>query len=81
MTTAAVPRRVHGRPATTVDIAGTAWPLYKLEALAVGLVALLLVLTVTQVLQTAVLTAAGAATAVWWVRRVMLTGRPTNPTS
>ncbi len=57
----------------TVDIAGTAWPLYKLEAIAAGLLVFLLILTLTQVLQTAVLTAAGAAVVVWWTRRVMLT--------
>ncbi|MCA1006808.1 hypothetical protein LCL87_13870 [Rhodococcus hoagii] len=80
MTTAALPRRAHGRPGVTVDLAGTAWPLYKLEALAAGLVIFLLVLTVTQVLQTAVLTAAGVAVVVWWGRRIMLAKRPTLPT-
>ncbi|WP_305091667.1 hypothetical protein [Prescottella sp. R16] len=59
----------------TVDIAGTAWPLYKLEAIASALAVFVLVLTVGQVLQTAVLTAAGTAVAVWWVRRAMLTRR------
>ncbi len=37
MTTAALPRRSRGRSGATVDLAGTAWPLYKLEALAAGL--------------------------------------------
>ncbi|WP_137723829.1 hypothetical protein [Prescottella subtropica] len=60
---------------TTVDIAGTAWPLYKLEAVASALVVFVLALAVTQVLQTAVLTAAAVAVAVWWVRRVVLTRR------
>jgi hypothetical protein len=80
MTTAALPRRVHGRPRVTVDLAGTAWPLYKLEALAAGLVVFLLVLVVTQVLQTAVLTAAGMAVVVWWARRVLLGRQSTLPT-
>jgi len=65
------PVRTHA----TVDIAGTAWPLYKLEAIAAGLVVFLLVLTVTQTLQPAVLTAAGAAVVVWWTRRIVLTQR------
>lgn len=80
MTTAALPRRVHGRPRVTVDLAGTAWPLYKLEALAAGLVVFLLVLVVTQVLQTAVLTAAGMTVVVWWARRVLLGRQSTLPT-
>lgn len=76
--TAALHGHARGRthPAVdTVDIAGTAWPVYKLEAIAAGLLVFLLILTVTQVLQTAVLTAAGAAVVVWWTRRVMLTHR------
>jgi len=52
-----------------IDIAGTAWPLYKLEAVAVGLIALLVLFLVTGTAQTAVLTAAAAATVVWWARR------------
>ncbi|RVW09018.1 hypothetical protein EGT67_12700 [Prescottella agglutinans] len=72
--------RMHAS-AETVDIAGTAWPLYKLEAIAAALAIFVLVLAVTQVLQTAVLTAAGAAVVVWWVRRVMLTHRSTPPTN
>ena len=80
MTTAAVPRRAHGRTVATVDIAGTAWPLYKLEAIATALLTFLLVLTVTLTLQTAVLTAAGTAVVVWWVRRALLTWRPPEST-
>lgn len=79
MTTAAVPRRVQNRSAATVDIAGTAWPLYKLEAIAAGLLAFLLVLMVTHTLQTAVLTAAGTAVVVWWARRALLALRTTQP--
>ncbi|MGV9823699.1 hypothetical protein [Nocardia xishanensis] len=50
---------------TTVDIAGTAWPVYKLEALAAGLVAGVLLLFVTGAPQVAVL-AAAAITAMRW---------------
>ncbi|GAB2654526.1 hypothetical protein ABI214_24830 [Prescottella soli] len=65
------PRRAH----VTVDIAGTAWPVYKLEAIAAGVLVFLLILAVTQVLQTAVLTAAGTAVVVWWTRRAALAHR------
>ena len=79
MTTAALPRRSRGRSGATVDLAGTAWPLYKLEALAAGLLVFVLVLAVTQVLQPAVLTAAGVAVVVWWGRRAMLARLSTTP--
>lgn len=79
MTTAALPRRSRGRSGATVDLAGTAWPLYKLEALAAGLLVFVLVLAVTQVLQPAVLTAAGVTVIVWWGRRVMLARQSTTP--
>lgn len=52
-----------------VDIAGTIWPLYKLEALAMGVLTLLVVLVVTASAQSAVLGAAAVTVAVWWVRR------------
>ncbi|PTR32227.1 hypothetical protein C8K36_1011279 [Rhodococcus sp. OK519] len=79
--TAALPRHTrvaHAR--TTVDLAGTAWPLYKIEALAAGAVAFLLVLLVTQALQPAVLIAAGVAVVVWWARRLVLAHRAAPPT-
>ncbi|WP_064078029.1 hypothetical protein [Prescottella equi] len=79
MTTAALPRRSRGRSGATVDLAGTAWPLYKLEALAAGLLVFVLVLAVTQVLQPAVLTAAGVAVVVWWGRRAILARQSTTP--
>ncbi|MFD4293968.1 hypothetical protein ACFWPA_11865 [Rhodococcus sp. NPDC058505] len=56
-------------PGDTLDIAGTAWPLYKLEALVVGVLVFLTVLIVVQALQPAVLVAAGATVVVWWARR------------
>ncbi|QBJ94832.1 hypothetical protein ERC79_01765 [Rhodococcus sp. ABRD24] len=75
MTTTAAHRRTAGSHAATVDIAGTAWPLHKLEAVAAWLGTFLLVLTVTQVLQIAVLTAAVVAVVVWWVRRALILRR------
>ncbi|BAH49043.1 hypothetical protein [Rhodococcus opacus] len=63
-------RDVHRSPARTVDLAGTEWPLYKLEALAVALLVFVTILVVTQTLQAAVLTAAAAAVVVWWARRL-----------
>jgi len=53
-----------------VDLAGTVWPFYKLEALVTGLLALLVLLVVTGTTQTAVLGAAAATTIVWWARRI-----------
>ncbi|MFD3509485.1 hypothetical protein [Nocardia sp. NPDC058666] len=54
-------------PTTTVDIAGTAWPLYKLEALAAALVIAALLLLVVGSAQLAVLVAATVATVRWTV--------------
>ncbi|OBG34095.1 MULTISPECIES: hypothetical protein [Mycolicibacter] len=48
-----------------VPIAGVPWPAYKLVALAIGLVTLLIVGAVTASAAAAVLTAAGVCTAVW----------------
>lgn len=67
MTTLDLPTRRATRVAG-VDIAGTEWPLYKLEALAVGFLILVALLVVTGIAQTAVLTAAAATTVTWWVR-------------
>lgn len=50
----------------TIDIAGSAWPVYKLDAVVVGLVACLLLALITGSLQLAVLAAAALGTA-WWV--------------
>ncbi|MFE7802991.1 hypothetical protein [Nocardia sp. NPDC057440] len=50
---------------STVDIAGTAWPTYKLEALAAGLVTCLILALITGSLQVAVLVAAAVAGARW----------------
>ncbi|MDV6275499.1 hypothetical protein R3Q06_18545 [Rhodococcus erythropolis] len=53
-----------------IDLAGTRWPLYKIEALAVGFVLFVVAGAVTQSMQGAVLTAATAAVITWWTRRV-----------
>lgn len=62
--------RIHDERTDGVDIAGTIWPLYKLEALAAGLLTLLVVLVVTTSTQNAVLGAAAVTVVVWWVRRI-----------
>lgn len=48
-----------------VPIAGVPWPLYKLVALAAGLLTLVVVALATGSAAPAVLTAAAVATAVW----------------
>lgn len=55
------------RPRPQVPIAGVPWPVYKLVALAAGLVALLVVGVATASAAAAVLIAAGTGTAVWLV--------------
>lgn len=57
------------RPRTqvgTVDIAGTAWPVYKVEALALGVLVFLGAIVLTTSLQVAVLTSAAATVVAWW---------------
>ncbi|WP_254900731.1 hypothetical protein [Rhodococcus sp. 1168] len=54
----------------TVDIAGTPWPVYKLEALAVGVLVFLGALALTAPLQVAVLGSAGATVLAWWSLRL-----------
>ncbi|MEV0250508.1 hypothetical protein AB0H76_28210 [Nocardia sp. NPDC050712] len=49
----------------TVDIAGSAWPVFKLEALAAGLVAGLILALVLGSLQVAVLVGAAVAAGRW----------------
>jgi len=55
---------------TAVDIAGSAWPMYKLEALALGLLICLVLALITGSLQVAVLVAAGVGTGRWVIGRV-----------
>ncbi|MFJ4657750.1 hypothetical protein ACIP5Y_41345 [Nocardia sp. NPDC088792] len=57
-------QRTRSRVAT-VDIAGTAWPVYKLEALAAALVTTLLVALIVGSVQTAVLAGATVAALRW----------------
>lgn len=54
----------------TVDIAGTPWPVYKLEALASGVLVFLGALALTAPLQVAVLGSAGATVIAWWSLRL-----------
>lgn len=54
----------------TVDIAGTLWPVYKLEALAIGVLVFLAALALATPLQVAVLGSAGATVIVWWSLRL-----------
>ncbi|MFC7447074.1 hypothetical protein [Rhodococcus daqingensis] len=63
-------RRVPRSRGASVDLAGTEWPLYKLEALAVSLLVFIALLAITQALQPAVLVAAATAVVVWWARRL-----------
>ncbi|WP_043650184.1 hypothetical protein [Nocardia thailandica] len=49
----------------TIDIAGSAWPVYKLEALAAGLIVCALLGLITCSAQLAVLAAAGVAALRW----------------
>ncbi|MFI8565038.1 hypothetical protein ACIGGF_00545 [Rhodococcus sp. NPDC078407] len=65
--------RVSRRPAAvlrSVDVAGIAWPVYKLEALALGSLVFLATLVLAGSLQAAVLTGAAAAVAAWWTLRL-----------
>ncbi|WP_306359426.1 hypothetical protein [Nocardia sp. CC227C] len=59
-------RTAHPR-AATVDIAGTAWPVYKLEALAAALATGLILALITGSLQAAVLAAAAVASIRWLI--------------
>ncbi|WP_433193397.1 hypothetical protein ACQP1G_32190 [Nocardia sp. CA-107356] len=52
------------RPAA-VEIAGSAWPMYKLEAVGLGLVVCLVLALITGSLQIAVLAAAATAAGRW----------------
>ena len=64
--------------ARTVDIAGTRWPVYKLEALALGLLACLLLLLITGSPQIAVLAAAAVGALRWTVALAMRRIRPVS---
>ncbi len=72
------PERTVARGARTVDIAGAQWPLYKLEALALGLLVGLVLGLVTGSVQVAVLVAAAVAALRWTVAAA---GRLVRPVS
>ncbi|KLO30957.1 hypothetical protein ABW16_04465 [Mycolicibacter heraklionensis] len=61
-----------------VPIAGVPWPAYKLVALGIGLVTLLIVGAITSNAAAAVLTAAGACAAVWLVLGLQHPRRPSQ---
>lgn len=61
MTTAEHLADAVNRPASTVSIAGVAWPTYKVVALLVGLLVFMVVAAVTASAGPAVLSAAGAS--------------------
>lgn len=65
MTTAGQFREAVTRPASTVSIAGVAWPTYKLVALLVGLLVFAIIALVTASAAPAVLGGAGAGTLTW----------------
>lgn len=65
MTTANEFRSTATRSDSVVLVAGVPWPMYKLVALAVGILVLAVVGIVTMSAAPAVLTAAGVATLTW----------------
>ncbi|WP_051637552.1 hypothetical protein [Rhodococcus sp. UNC363MFTsu5.1] len=67
---AATPHRSARGRGASVNLAGTDWPLYKLEALVAGLLTFVALLVITQAMQPAVLVAAAATVVVWWARRL-----------
>ncbi|CCQ16198.1 putative uncharacterized protein [Rhodococcus sp. AW25M09] len=65
--------RVSRRPAPalrTVDLAGVAWPVYKLESLALGFFVVAATLVIAGSLHAAVLAGAAVAVAAWWALRL-----------
>jgi len=65
MTTVGNFRSTAARAACDVSVAGVPWPAYKLIALLVGVLALLIVGAVTTSAAVAVLSGAGVATVTW----------------
>lgn len=72
------PSQTVGRGARKVDIAGSQWPVYKLEALALGVLAGLVLVLVTGSPQVAILTAATFATLRWTAAVVARLLRPAH---
>ena len=54
----------------SVDVAGIAWPAYKLEALGLGSLVFVAMLVVAGSLHAAVLAGAAIAAAAWWTLRL-----------
>lgn len=75
MTTAGIFHSSVTRVDAEVRIAGVPWPVYKLVALAVGFLVLLVVGVATMSAAPAVLSGAGAATVVWLVLGLAASGR------
>ncbi|WP_067668800.1 hypothetical protein [Nocardia miyunensis] len=71
-------RRIVTCGAQKVDIAGAQWPVYKLEALALGLFVALVLVLVTGSAQLAVLVAAAVAAVRWTVAIVGRLARPVS---
>ncbi|MGF0312662.1 MULTISPECIES: hypothetical protein [Nocardiaceae] len=75
--------RVSHRPTAalrSVDVAGIAWPVYKLEALALGSFVFVAMLVIAGSLHAAVLAGAAIAVAAWWTLRLTEL-HPTAPAS
>lgn len=65
--------QVSRRPAPilrTADVAGIAWPVYKLEALALGFLVFAATLVIAGSLHAAVLAGAAVAVVAWWTLRL-----------
>ena len=62
------------RHVAMLDIAGSPWPVFKLEALAAGLIVFLIALVVGASMQIAVLGGAALATSAWVVGRLRTAG-------
>ena len=65
MTTAEQMRDAVTRPASTISIAGVAWPAYKVVALLMGLLVFVVVAVATTSAAPAVLSAAGITVLAW----------------
>lgn len=70
LTATTVSPREARTPAPTVEIAGVDWPLYKLQAVVIGILAAVLVGAVTQSGELTAWTLTVATAVAWWVRRV-----------
>ncbi|MBJ7291638.1 hypothetical protein [Williamsia sp.] len=69
LTATTVSPREARTPAPTIDIAGVDWPLYKLQAVLIGIMAAVLVGALTQSGELTAWTLALGTSAAWWIRR------------